>query len=858
MSSARFNWNVFPSTKLEASRTATPLGCMFTPFEPSEVPVSIAKPLSCSSCGTYINSHIKIDRVNCMWRCPVCLKMTSFPEKYALPEKTATDASIPAEIRPSALGSVDYVLSTDISRLGPSRNDLFVVAYVLDKYQHTEALEAREFELLKRAVARSVAELPENARVMLVTFSDVVEVFLPASGSSASFLPRRLFGEKGETASMFTASGFTDEILRATNAATRCACNSDLPVLLPPNDALQKHILALAPKLTRDYKPERATGLALAVATTLLSKTCAPYTHGKLMAFFLGPPTLFPGLVVRQNEHMRSHRQVANLEAPHFMAASKYYRALAYVAVGYRPENAYAAAFLTGKKLVDFTVDESTPKFSVDIYTGSLDQVGIYEMRALADCTGGSLLLSDSFASAQFFRALERNMNNLAAEKLLCKLTVVTSSGAKVMKAVLCGTELQSLYQLSKLQDMHHQRISDTVTQFDSSLKKRNFTNQWFLGTVSDSDTVAVYFEPETSASSLSLNPDLGALEVVIQFQTQYWDMARNCFVLRVTTVKRPTTLAILAANQAKLSNGKWRLLSTKGVILKEAKLLESFDAKAWMALFARLLISKIDTTVGFESFEEVVDEVDRLVIKLLKHFSKDKPKGETSENPFDRVLAMETISLPFRDLPAYCYSLRRNPQLIKIFNSSPDETAYNHHLFFNLDTEELCCMIRPRLFLVDSEQLTQVLLDVDSLNQRLGARFFVLDCVSHVIIFNQFTRSEDKLPLHNSNNDDLNSDDMPALKATMDLVSKTLLQSRLMVPRIVVTQSGHSQARFLFARLNPTERIEGVESATGKFSILSLFSGARQPQVIGEDVSVEQFYEELLDRVEKYAVESS
>lgn len=854
-----FNWNVFPSTKLEANQMLTPLGCIYSPLHPSKLQTT-SEALQCSMCRNYINQFIRLDRPNNRWWCPFCGKTTKFPSSFTLPEKQGANDQIPPEIRPSTHGTCEYILPNDIST--SKSGAPCVVALVVDQYQHTESLLSKEFDILKQTIADSVDKLPKDTVVLLITFSDIVEIHSPQSGSSTVFTQRELFGDKYNYSKLFKDDKLKSKIISKLNLKGLASVPLDSLLvsngfLQPPNAALSTYIMGLRPKLTSSFKPPRASGLALFIATSLLSNHSFRNLAGKVCFFASGPATMNPGMIVAETEPIRSHHDVANLSAPRFKDATRFYQTLAYMSVGYQAEEAYNAVYSSSGKLTDYSVQEFKPKFTFDIYTGSLDQVGVYEMKHLAQAGSGNIALADSFASQQFKLQFEKNMSELLTNKVRAKLAITASRGVKIMKAVGHGTELQSSYQSEKYTDYHHEKISDLVTKFDSSLKKRNFTNQWSLGNISEHDAIAFYFEVETASSASRLNATTGVKDVYIQFQTQYWDVETKKTILRVTTIKKETTLSVLAANQVKLSSGHFKLLNTKSLIMKEKAFVEGFDHLAWMVLFTRLLISKIDTTIGFESFEEVVNDVDSALIRMMKFFGGADVSSKSSDNPLDSVDLIYSINGNFKDLPSYSYNLRRNPQLARIFNSSPDETASYHHLFVAADIPTSCVMISPVLYKVVEGELKAVLLDVTSLNE--GPGYYVLDSVFNVIIYHQFSSPQAKLALHNSNNEDFlygDTRNSEELKLVLELVNTELLAGRSVCSKIVLTQSGHSQARFLMARLNPVTDHEETKTESSSWWWM-LGRKPTNDMLMTDDVSVGKYYDELLERVKNFKIES-
>lgn len=839
-----------------------PLGCMITPAANLDVVHAEGTPLHCLLCENIVNPYIRIDRANNFWWCPFCRKTTFFPDSFVLPSPGASGATIPPEIRPTPTNTTEYLLPADISGGEPgSEKCPLVVAYVVDIYQQVDSLEQQEFESLKRGITKSIALLPKDARVILITFADTVEAH--AATSSIALSPLVLFPEKFNFAKLLEDSLTIDSVLAKFGlvrqvSATIANCSLEQNgYLLKVNEASDV-VAALKPKLTSSFKPPRATGLALFVAALFLSLCSFSNLVGNVNLFVSGPATLNPGKIVDEMGSLRSHHDVANFQAPYFKPASKFYRALAHVSSGYLMGDLSVAAHSASGKLTHFGITDKTPTFTVDIYSGSLDQTGVYEMSSLASSGSGAIALLCSFLSVEFDEVIEANTLKFLSSKRKARFTVTTSSGIKIWRMVSHGTSIRSSYQSEKHSASHHDKISDMVTRYDSSFKKRDFTNQWNLGSLQDSDALAVFFEMDLVSSSSALSSH-GVKEVYIQFRTLWWDMEKRRNVLRVTTILRPTTLSILAANGVKSSTGKYKLINQSSTILKEKALIDSFDEKAWMALFTRLLVDKIDTTVGFESFEEVVDEVDQSLIQLTKFYGGlliDLPSGS---NPYDELKQIYSINQNFKNLPSYSYSLRRNPHLVRIFNSSPDETAIYHHIFKRADVESSCTMIRPDFYRVKNGELEKILLDITSLDSDVTEpEFYVLDSVVNVTIFYQVKHEEDKLPLHSSDNSDIISGqrhiEVPALHLVLESVQEKLVKPRHAKPRVVLTQTGHSQARFLMSRLYPvTDKELEVEDRQTAWWEYIFGKSTPRTSAMAEEVCEKTYYTKLLEEVEAF-----
>lgn len=56
----RFSWNIWPSSRIEASRLVVPLGAMYTPLKiGTDMPTVYYNPLRCryKNCGAYLNPY---------------------------------------------------------------------------------------------------------------------------------------------------------------------------------------------------------------------------------------------------------------------------------------------------------------------------------------------------------------------------------------------------------------------------------------------------------------------------------------------------------------------------------------------------------------------------------------------------------------------------------------------------------------------------------------------------------------------------------------------------------------------------------------------------------------------------------
>ena len=104
----RFTWNMWPSSRLEATRLVVPLGCLFTPLkERLDLPVINYEPVLCTrdSCRAILNPFCSVEYRTKIWICNFCLQRNNFPPQYAGISEQLT----PAELSPQ-FTTIEYTL----------------------------------------------------------------------------------------------------------------------------------------------------------------------------------------------------------------------------------------------------------------------------------------------------------------------------------------------------------------------------------------------------------------------------------------------------------------------------------------------------------------------------------------------------------------------------------------------------------------------------------------------------------------------------------------------------------------------------------------------------------------------------
>ncbi|KAK1170944.1 protein transport protein Sec23A [Acipenser oxyrinchus oxyrinchus] len=485
----RFSWNVWPSSRLEATRMVVPLSCLFTPMkERPDLPPVQYEPVLCSrpTCKAVLNPLCQVDYRAKLWACNFCFQRNQFPPAYA----GISEGNQPAELMPQ-FSTIEYIVQR-----GPQTPLIFL--YVVDI-----CLEEEDLQALKESLQMSLSLLPPNALVGLITFGRMVQVHeLSCEGISKSYVFR---GTKDLSAKQI------QEMLGLTKPAApvqqgRPAQPQDRSVssrFLQPVHKIDMNLTDLLGELQRDpwpvpqgKRPLRSTGIALSIAVGLLEGTL-PNTGARVMLFTGGPPTQGPGMVVGDElkTPIRSWHDIEKDNAKHLKKATKYYEALA------------SRSAVNGH--------------CIDIYACALDQTGLLEMKCCSNLTGGHIVMGDSFNTSLFKQTFQRvftkDYNGEFRMAFGGELEVKTSRELKISGAIGPCVSLNAK--------------GPCVSETELGL---GGTSQWKICGINQFTTLGMYFEVVNQHNAPVPQGGRGA----IQFITQYQHSSTQKRI-RVTTVAR-------------------------------------------------------------------------------------------------------------------------------------------------------------------------------------------------------------------------------------------------------------------------------------------------------------------------------
>jgi protein transport protein SEC23 len=614
------------------------------------------------------------------------------------------------------------------------------------------ALPASDLAEARDAALNAVALLPEDARVGLLTFGDAVALHeLGAAecarawvfrGEGAEYAPERIqamlgIGTPGADASGAPGGG----VGGAAALRDRRARSSMTGMLLTPSAApsgLGRFLLPLsecefaltsaleeleadAPPAGRGMRPARATGMALSVATALLEAGGAP-SGGRILLFTGGPATVGPGVIVAadQAEELRSHKDFEKGSARHWTAATAFYRRL-------------------GERLV-------AASLALDVFACALDQVGLAEMKAAIEPTGGFMVLAETFGADNFRHTLAKLLARAPGGGPLL-LSSCASVEVFVTKEVRVSGAIGAAAPLPA-------RPGCAASEVEVGM---GGTTAWRLCTLTPSTALAVYFEVVNQHS----NPLPEGSPLYLQFATTYTagDGARR---LRVSTLARA-----------------WADASGSPAVAA------GFDQEAAAVLLARLAAHKAEHEEAFDTLRWL----DRCLIRLCSkygEYAKDEPTSFR-------------LPAPFAFFPQFMFNLRRS-QFLNVFNNSPDETAFFRLALAREPVPGALVMIQPTLLSYTLGAPPQpVPLDVSAITPDavlLLDGFFVIVVHHGATVAAWRKAGYAELPEH---------DAFRAPLAAPAEDARVAAAERCPTAKVVPCDQGGSQARFLLAKLNPS-----------------------------------------------------
>lgn len=524
-------------------------------------------------------------------------------------------------------------------------------------------------------------------------------------------------------------------------------------------------------------RPARAVGSALRIAESLLDRTLGKQ-GARIVMLQGGPCTVGPGTVAERSlvKTMRGHSDITKGTAPLLKEATAFYR--------------------------DISKSAAANGHAIDLFVCSLDQTGYLEMKSCVTGTGGVVVFSDSFGQSVFAKSFPRIFRRFpegiapapdgshggapahadAGHMMMGfggTMEVLTSRDYKLKGALGPCTSLR--------------KPASWVSEHETG---EGGTYVWSLGALDPSTSLALLFEIGDKDATAIQPGKRHYLQIITYYQHS------NCrYRMRVTTVA-----------------GMW---STTSLMKEESAplttLAASFDQEAAAVVMGRIAVSNTET----EDVNDIMRWLDKSLIRLCGKFG-DYRRGDASSF---------RLAPNFAIYPQFMFHMRRSP-FMQVFNSSPDEAAYNRTLFLREDVGNAIVMMQPSLMCYSFGAPPQpVLLDAASVRPDV---ILLMDSFFHVLIFHGETIAKWK---HDGYHERA---EHAAFKALLDAPiadAAAILDARFPMPRFIECDQHKSQARFLMARVNP--------SITDKTLAEGGVAAGMQP-VITDDVSYAVFMEHL------------
>ncbi|MEW5313173.1 MAG: hypothetical protein WDW38_004762 [Sanguina aurantia] len=573
----RLSWNIWPNSKLEATKCVIPFAAVYTPNKrlPS-MTVLPYQPIPCKQCSAVLNPYARVDYYSKVWICPFCHGRNHFPPHY----QGISDTNLPAELYPSCC-SIEYTIPSTTAPHPP------VYLFLVDTCMAEDELAA-----CKLSITQALQGVPEHSHVGLVTFGTHVHAYeLGFTDCSKCYVFR---GSKeystqqiGEQLGLNRVASGQQGRPGGGGAAAQGGPVPPVRKFLMPLSECEFTLTTALEELQKDnyrvvssQRPARCTGVALQVATTLLGlsvPTGSAAAH--ILAFIGGPCSEGSGKVVGRelSEEIRSHKDVAKDSAQHYRKAKKFYDGIA--------------------------VELVMHGHALSVFSCALDQVGMAEMKVCVQSTGGMVVQSDTFASSTYKDSLKRLFLSDGDEGFMglssnATFEVIPSRDIKVAGLLGSAARMESV------------KKSANVADSEVGL---GGTTAWKIACLDTDSTVVVVFEitasskdnGDAAAAAAGANGAGGANpQFYLQFLTKYMHWSGETR-MRVTTVTRRWVDGSLSA----------------------AELVTGFDQETAAVLMARLATHKMENEEDFDATRWL----DRVLIRLAQRFGdyrKDDPSS--------------------------------------------------------------------------------------------------------------------------------------------------------------------------------------------------------------------------------------
>lgn len=652
----RLTWNIWPSTRIEASKLVVPLAVMITPLkERPEMPPICYDPVLCSKaqCRAVLNPLCQVDYRSKTWLCNFCSQRNVFPQNYA----TISETNQPAELMPQ-FSTIEYQLQ----RTG---NLPLIFLFVVDTCQDADCLKA-----LKESLQLSLSLIPPNSLVGLISFGRMVQLHeLGCNGYSKSFVFR---GTKEVTVKQLqdqlglAGGGVASARAQAPAASSNVRTAEVQNRFLQPLQNIDMNLTDMLGDIQTDpwpvhqgKRPLRSSGVALSVAVSLLEATF-PNAGARVMMFIGGACTQGPGIVVGEElkDPIRSHHDLEKDTCKFFKKACKYYEGLGKRAA----ENGHV----------------------VDIYSCALDQTGLHEMKYLSNFTGGHMVMADSFNTSLFKQTFQKVFAKDAGGQ---HFRMAFNASLEVK----CSRELQVCGVLGQCVSLgrKNQSVSDTEIGVGG-------TSAWKMCGLDSSTSVTMVMEVSNQQPGTIPQGQASALQFITFYQHSSGQKR-----VRVTTIARQwADAATNLAHVASSFDQEMSAVTMARIAVAKAETEDGPDVLRWLDRMLIRLCQKFgeyhkDDPSSFK-FSENFSLYPQFMFHLrrsqfMQVFNNSPDESSYYRNKLNREDVTQSLVMIQPILYAYTFNGPPEPVLLDSTSIQPDRIllldTFFHILIYHGDT---------------------------------------------------------------------------------------------------------------------------------------------------------------------------
>lgn len=832
----RFNWNRWPSSRIELEKIVLTLGCLYTPLkEPMDTRYYLElqqAPITCcrTTCKAVLNPFCYPDLQSQQkgWICNFCNQRNQFPQQY----QHIVNAQ---HIRELIRNTIDYVQLNQPNPHPP------VFLYIVDS-----CVDEEEFTALKTSIIASLAHLPPNALVGFITFNHIVYLWELNDGQnlksfvfcgSKDYKPKQLQDWLGLSLAP-TAHQVAGQPMTAANQRPMPFTNGHPPqpppTAGPPLPAGQPHQQPNSmPTQPQQLPPSTYPGQYQGQPGQPPMPNANHYPSPPYAQNSIRQPV--PPVGGMGGATPNSQKNIYKFLKPASQIETVLTNVLEQVgkntwptSPGRRPLRAVGAALSVAINILETTYPNSAAR--IMLFLGGPCTIGpgmvvdddlkntirthhdiekdnvsflkkateYYQALATRASTNGHAI--DIFSCALDQTGLHEmkcctNMTNgLMVMGDSFDSNLFKSSFQRIFAKDKKGNLKMAFNAILDVKTSRELRISGAIGSCISMNKRTSYvadkrdgiggTSEWKLCSLTPNSTTAFYFVVQSS-------PTVTQAQQVpcgyVQFITQY--MSADGFKhVRVTTVRR-----FFGSDDYE------------------------FDQESAAVLLARMACSRSDSNEG--TGQEILRWIDKSLVRVCQKF------GDYHPNSPESFRLKESLSM----FPQFLFNLRRS-QFIQVFNNSPDETSFYRHSLMREDCSNSLLMIQPALVAYELHQETKpVSLDTSSIQPD---RILMMDTFFQIVIFHG-----DKIAAWRKQNYQ-DKEGFESFKLFLEAPindANDLMMSRFPLPRYVVCDQGSSQARFLLSRVNPS-----ITHNTAQYY------NDMAPAILSDDVSYAVFEEHL------------